>query len=44
MATVMEIEHTLPLNPKHMIADLMREPGGRVVGTVLLNEKSVLGF
>ena len=44
MPAVMEIEHTLPLNPEHMVADLMREPGRRMVRTVLMDEESVLGF
>src|SRR5688572_20828031 len=44
MPAVMEIEHTLPLNPEHMVADLMREPGRRMVRAVLMDEESVLGF
>src|SRR6476659_6354328 len=41
---MMQVQHALTLNLKDVVADLMSEPGGRMVGAILMNEKTVFGL
>ena len=41
---MMQVEHALTLNLKDVVADLVSEPGGRMVGAILMNEETVFGL
>jgi hypothetical protein len=41
---MMQIQHALTLNLEDMVADLVSEPGGRMVGAILMNEETVFGL
>ena len=41
---MMHIQHALTLDIENMISNLVSEPGGRMVRTIVMNEKTVLGL
>ena len=44
VSSVVQIEHTSPLNVKEMVSNLVGKPGRRMIGPVLIHQESVFGF
>lgn len=44
MAPMVQIQDATPLNVKEMVANLVGEPGGRMVRLVFIHQESVFGF
>jgi hypothetical protein len=44
MSPVVQIKHAAPLNAKEMVSNFVGEPGRRMIGSVLIHQKSVFGF
>jgi hypothetical protein len=42
--SMVQIEDASPLNVKEMVSDLVGEPGGGMVGPLLIHQKPVFGF
>ena len=42
--TMVQIQHSTPLDMKEMVSDLVGKPGGRMVRLVLIYQESVFGF
>lgn len=44
MSAMMQIHDAVTLHVKNMVANLVGEPGGRMVRAILVNEKTVLSL
>jgi hypothetical protein len=44
VTAVMQIKDTAPFNVEHLIANTMGEPGGRMLGPVLIDQEAILSF
>src|SRR5689334_1008219 len=44
VTTMMQIQYTVTLSMKDMVADLVGKRGGRVVGAILMHDETVFGL
>ena len=44
MSPMVQIQYTLTLDAKDVVADLVSKPGGGMIGAVLMNEETVFGL
>lgn len=44
MTTMVKIEDSSPFDMKNVVANTLRHPGGRMVGTILVHQEAVFRF
>lgn len=44
MSSMVEVEHTPPLNMEEVVADLVGKPGRRMVWPILVDQEPIFGF